>query len=814
MDVGYGQEKPLSKNSKDSGLVKIDTLRTATVIGVIRPRMKGDTIEYNTEHFAAQPNAVAEDLLRRLPGLQIDINGNITYNGEKISHLLVDGEDIFGNNPALVTRNFDASKIARVQILDRKNDQVIFTGVDDGARSKTLNLVLKESAKNGYFGKVEVGGNTNGFYNGNLAAAVLRDREQIVILGMTSNTGSLSFTSDAGGTTTAVGFLNGISDPLGTSAGSGIPRFNAVALHYGNSWNGPVDHVSGNFQYSHFFTQPTTTIQSFQTQQDSVYGQYQQSISSNQYDQSWVFATFDWLPNAAMALRFTVRGNHTNEQNQFGATETSTFNYTLINSSERTIQDQMIRQNSGGDLAWRVRIGKPPNRILSLTASITQISPAVNGYLYSINRFYQSNGQLQSVDTVDQRKEIVSHPVSAQASINYVEPLWKGAALASSYGVSFDGDRPRQMTYNRGNGKYDEVVDSLSSQIATQVITQRVTLNLQGKTGLVNYTVGNDWIGYAYHQRDLMLDSTLRLHYLNFAPRVLVNFIPNPATRFGFNYDANTQEPTIDQLAPITNNSDPLHISLGNPKLKPTLNQAFRLSFHRFKVWYLSVSFNTNLSGNMVSTKTVTDSLGRQISQPVNVTGGQNSSLRFSLGKKLLGFNLTLNTSATYSRTPSYVNADLSRNSAYTGGGGISLYSYMTDKYSLELSTNFTYFDQVSSINSSASVRYWTQSHTVSTSLYFIKEFVVNTNATFTWQEKTGAFTGKNYVLLWNANISRNFWHSKLAIKAQLNNILNQSAGITRSNVSNVNTQSTTNILGQYWMIGATYHFDKKIKRK
>ena len=304
----YGQGKILPDNQKDTLPIKVDSLKPAIVTAAFRPHLKGDTIEYNVEHMTMQPNAMVEELLRRLPGLQIDINGNITYNGEKIEHLLVDGQDIFGSSPTLVTRNFDASKIALVQILNRKSDDAVFTGIDDGTRTKTLNLVLKESAKNGYFGKVEVGGSADQYYDANGALAAFRNKEQFTAIGMTANTGVLEANTDGA----EIRFLYGISDPLGASAGTGIPRFSAAALHYANTWNGVGDHAEGNYQYSHFFTRPVTLTQSFQTEADSIYGQNQQSQSVNRSSQQSGDAKYEWTPNANSELRFIFRGSSIN----------------------------------------------------------------------------------------------------------------------------------------------------------------------------------------------------------------------------------------------------------------------------------------------------------------------------------------------------------------------------------------------------------------------------------------------------------------------------------------------------------------------
>ncbi len=775
--------------------------------------MKGDTLEYNTEHIQVPPNAVVEELLRRLPGLQIDANGTITYNGEKIQHLLVDGEDIFGSDPTMITRNFDAGKIARVQILDRKSDQAIFTGIDDGTRTKTLNLVMKQSARNGYFGKVEGGGNTDGFYNVNGALAAFRSKEQFTALGLASNTGITGFSTNAGGSPAGVTFLNGNTDALGASAGTGIPKFDAAALHYANTWSGSGDHLTANYQYSHYYTQPVTSTQSLQTQQDSVYGQNQRSQSTNQQSQHWVYGIYDWTPSAKSAMKFTFHGSNSQGHNQFGSTAKSTFNDTLVNVSQRTIQDNVRRQNIGGNVSWRIRIGQRTDRVFSVNADAIKSDNTTNGYVYSLNEFYLPNSQIQSIDTVDQRKTIGIHSLGIGGSINYTEPLWKGVVLGLSYRVSHTGDNPLQATYDRGDGKYREMIDSLSSHFKTQTFSQTATINLQVKSEHLAYTLGMDWLGYNYRQQDLIADSTLRLRYNNLAPRLLINFTPNPATNLNFNYSASTQQPSVAQLTPATNNSDPLHITMGNPNLKPGFIQSLRLDFLRFKTWLINLSLTTSLTSNSISTKTITDSLGRQTSQPANVDGGKTAGLNLFVSRKVLGFDAGLHDMGTYTRTVNYVNADLNVNDAYTSSGGFNLNRFVADKYSFQLTTNFTYFDQVSSINTAAPVQYWTQSHQGLLTIYLIPHFEIGTSAVHTWQEKTSAFASSTSTLLWNGYVARNFLHNKLVAKFQFNNILDANAGISRENMANVNTQNSTNILGRYWMLSAIYHFDKHFRK-
>jgi len=247
--------------------------------------------------------------------------------------------------------------------------------------------------------------------------------------------------------------------------------------------------------------------------------------------------------------------------------------------------------------------------------------------------------------------------------------------------------------------------------------------------------------------------------------------------------------------------------------LKPGFNQGFRLNFSRFNTWEINLGLTATLVSNGISAKTTTDSLGRQISQPVNVNGGKTGGVNLFAGRKMAGVDVGLRASGNYSRTENYLNADLSQNTSYSGSGGIDFSKFIADRYSLQFTATVGYFDQVSSINTAAPVHFWTQSHSGAIIIWLIPHFEIGTNATYTWQEKTSSFLKSTSVLLWNSYVGRNFVHNKLVIKAQFNNMLNQNAGISRTNSANVNTETSTNILSRFWMLSVIYHFEKKFKK-
>jgi len=776
--------------------------------------MQGDTLEYNVEHVQMPPHAVIEDLLRRLPGLHVSPDGTITYDGQKIEHLLVDGEDIFGSDPRMVTRNFDASKVAKIQVLDQRSDRALFTGMDDGARVKTINLVMKTEAKNGYFGKGEAGSSANGYYNTSAALAGFKDREQLTVLGLSGNTGVLGFSNNGGGGPASIGFLFSIPDPLGASAGMGIPHFNAIGLHYANRWDDPKKHMVANYQFGNLWSHPVTASSTFQTLTDTIYSQRQRSESINKQDQHSIRGQYDWMPSQQVAFLLGFHGNFYQYQNQYNAITTSKFNDSLTNNSLRTINDQTTRHNVGVDASWRIQPGRQLGRVLSILAGFSDVNYITNGRLYSINRFFQPTGVPIRLDTVDQHKQLGDHDFNFHGGMAYVQPIYAGINLGIGYDYSVINSAPLQHTFNKGEGKYNELIDSLSTDLTTQTTTQMGKVNVQGKFRHLNYTLGLDLTDYNYHQRKLGPNSTFGLHYFSWTPKFLVAYTPRPTMNIDFRYTSSVEQPSIGQLAPIKSNNDPLHVTLGNPDLSPVTDHQIDLGFRLLRSWMIGARFEYIFSANSISDKTITDSLGRQFSRPLNLGGKSSGDIDLSLNHTIGGVGWGLNLNELFSRAESYVNTTVNQADNYYSSVGITASKYVANKYNLQLSTRATYFYSRNSINVNSSPRYWIQTHSAAVTIYFLPNYEFGSNATYKWQQATSGLAGSNTLILWNAYASRSFLQSSLVVKAFINNILDQNSGIIRETTTNTTTETATNILGRFWMLSVIYHFDKQFKKK
>ncbi len=152
-------------------------------------RIKGDTTVYTADSFKVREGANVEELLRRLPGIQVDKDGKITAMGERVTKVLVDGEEFFGSDPGIATKNLRADIVKEVEVFDKKSDQAEFTGIDDGVKDKTINLKLKDDKKKGYFGKIEAGGGLKDKYNNSIMLNAFKGKRKIAAYGIMSNTG-------------------------------------------------------------------------------------------------------------------------------------------------------------------------------------------------------------------------------------------------------------------------------------------------------------------------------------------------------------------------------------------------------------------------------------------------------------------------------------------------------------------------------------------------------------------------------------------------------------------------------------------------
>jgi hypothetical protein len=498
MTIGDGEEK-------DLGNLEVpprSDLLTAVVVTpkTANPHMKGDTLEYNTGNMRLQPNASVEELLKRLPGVQVDRNGVITINGQKIDRLLVDGKDFFTGDPTLVTRNFNADMIAKVQVLNKKSKKAEFTGIDDGQKTRTINLSLKNDSKRGYFTNGQAGHDPDDHYRINGLLGGFKDKRQFAVIAMSSNEGSNGAEDASGQSQAGILFRVAAVDPLGASAGIGIPNILMGGTHYANQWLENDMRLSGNYQYGRLRTAPTTSSIVIQTLPDTIYTQSQTAHSQNTQEQHNFSSEFQISSDSLNTFQLIFKGNQLRGNNIFNSMGSSMFNDSQINSSQRHILSESRNETFDASLMWNKKSHVNPQRFFSFAGGINGQNNTTNGLLYSLNRYYRQDGNIDHADSVDQRKIINTHDISLHADVGYGAPLWKNASYTLGYGISLNKSQSIFNTWEKNHDTYDIYIDSLSDHYRNSIFMQSFTIGVLGGVKKWNYAV-NSGISHSINVR-------------------------------------------------------------------------------------------------------------------------------------------------------------------------------------------------------------------------------------------------------------------------------------------------------------------------
>ncbi len=797
-------------------------------IGAIR--MKGDTTEYKADSFKVSANADVQELLRKMPGIQVNSKGEITAQGEKVQKVLVDGEEFFSDDPAVVTKNLRADAVDKIQAFDKKSEQATFTGIDDGQKLKTLNIQLKEDKKKGYFGKAELGSDFDRYRYGKLLANSFKGKRKISGYLTTDNTKFESLNWDEnrnyGGdanTTTQINDDGGMSiwssgDEF--SYGNGFPRSVTGGFHFSNKWNKDKHNSNNTYQYNQL---DVSGINSNKTQNilpgaDLISTSVQDQISSRKRNK--LTSTYEWQIDSSSSLKITARGsivNSNNASNYFGRTITG--DSVLLNQSNRLTSTVDENKTMNSSIFYRKRF-KKVGRTISWNNEINYNDRADDGFLTADNLFYDALGNIVRRDNVDQQKMNKQIATTINSTINYTEPLWKNTFLVMNYKLSVSRNDAERNTFakNTANNKYENLVDTLSNHFIFNTTGHNGSVNIRYSVKKINFSIGTGLGTVNYRLNDLVKQTDRNVIFNNFIPAATINFIPKQQRRFNFSYNGSTQNPSLSQIQPIIDNIDPLNLTIGNPNLKQSFVHRFNLGGSDYKVLKSrSMSFNLNYSKteNAISNSSFVDSAGRRINQAINVDGNYNFSARVGFGFDIIpSLNINFDISPRISQFANRVNGldNVTKNKAMQYS--IQL-AYWGDKwFNFWIQGNANQNNSTTSIRPDISTKFWSYDAfgNVQFKLKKIKTYIdlgIEANIF----QKTAVFADQRDVYLVNASVrkvvSKN---DQWEIKASVNDIFNQNLGINRNASSNFITETTNQTIQRYFMLSLIWNFSKNGK--
>lgn len=866
----FSQEIVLEKNL-DLGEIKmaedVEQLDAASVSAIGNPIIvKKDTIEYNASSFKTSDNDMLEELLKKLPGVEVESDGSITANGETIKKITIDGKTFFLDDPQLASKNIPAKIVEKVKVVEKKSDQAMFTGIDDGEEETVIDLSLRPGMMQGWFGNVMAGGGkdipgagsdmNDPRYQGAAMVGRFTEKSQISLILNGNNTNNRGFNDMAG---SMMQGMRGGGMGGGTGGWGGS---NGISTTWMGGLNGAFTLLDGDMDLAgNYLYNGTDKF----VEEESSKITYLDDGSRLIYDQKGTSSTF------TQGHRFGVRLEHKFSENtsilfepqfNFGKgsfSEFSDFQTYTERDSQRDSTNRGYNSNVGdndnwstsGFLLFRQRLGKP-GRTISANFRYSFSNNDMFGFNQSLTSVKDNTG-VWTDDPVNQYFDRNSQSVSLNGRLVYTEPITRYLFFEANYEYGWARNTSYKNTLNSAS---NNIVDGLlvydpdgaspderySNNILNRSITQRAGVNFSYQKDKFRAQ-----LGASLNPTDTYNETTghdpYRSKVLNWSPQAMLNYEFTDNSNLRFFYFGRSSQPSTSQLLPVPDNSNPLNISLGNPGLNPYFNHNVRGMFsYTNKKTFTSVNarFGGGLVENAITSAQWYDPSGVQYSLPVNGPATGNADLRVMVNSPFgkTGLSIFSMTNARYNRSTSYIGTGALESSEYYDAENASFdYSafaadfpdlndsdlFVTNKtqtMSFTQRLRLTYrndFVEVTAGGRTRMSKSWytmensqlnaTWNNQVQMSMNWTIPGGINLIANLDYNWYNGYTTPQEDEFILNAEITKLLFKKKFTLALKAYDILGQSKNLSVSDSANYHQEVRNNTLGRYIILSLTYRF-------
>ena len=860
----YNKSVSVAKDSRNMRLGDIAiepssiVLKEAVVVGVkTEITVKEDTVEYNADSYKTQPNAVVEDLLKRLPGVEVGTDGKITANGKEVTKILVDGKEFFADDTKVGTKNLPVSIVDKVQVVDRKSDLARLTGVDDGEDETVINLSVKKGMNNGWFGNVSAGYGTDDRYEANFMINRFSDGNQFTILGGGNNTNNMGFTNGAMSRFSRFGGNNGIN----TTQNIGF-NFNV------GSKDSEKIRAGGHVMYSHsdqnsrnrndkqyLFTDSTSYSNSRTYSRDNSHN------VGGRFRIKWEidsFNTLEFRPNFSFNFNNSTKEDSTHTRN--GYMEDVNYSYNRDKSEGSSYE-------FGGQLVYNHKVRSHPGRSFSVQLRYSFSDVNEDGTSFTRNRYYMYDDSTQIISQIDDNRRWNNN---IQGRLTWTEPLGdvkKALFLDVAYRAQYRFNNADKLVYDvpysqsadaaeasriaRYNSllSNDDVLNYIKSNYTSFALTnptllkllledelamgnpvlneddsnrfrndffsQSLEIGIRKVTKSLNATAGISFNPSMSRSKNLTNSAkSIPTRWVwNFAPYARIRFKMSKTRSLQLNYRASTSQPSMTQLQPVADMSNPLRIVQGNPDLKPSFTQRLNLRFNDFNqdaqrsiMAMVSAQYTLN---SIISMTDYNSETGGQVTTYGNVNGVWNAfamgMISVPLKNKRFYFSTHLNT--RYSSTVGYNNKEYNRSGSLSVNVSPGM-TYRTDLIELQLRPNYNIQTTHNTVNTQNDLTVHSYGGMVNGNLTLPFGVSLNTDLNFSASKGyTDGYDTEQW--LWNASVSYEFLSGRQAsITARVYDILGQKKSISRTVTANYIQDSEYNSLTRYAMFTFAYRFN------
>lgn len=824
----------------------LNQLKDVTISeSVIRSQQKTDTVEYNAKAFKTNPDANAQDLVTKMPGITLD-NGAVKAQGENVQRVTVDGKEFFGDDVALALKNLPAEVIEKIQVFDKQSDQSQFTGFNDGNTQKSINIVTKAGKANGKFGRIYAGIGTDERYTAGGNINLFRGKQRITILGMSNNINQQNFGAQdllglqSGGSQGGRGGMGGrgfggmgmgmFSGGSGNASNNfvvgnqgGINKTNSAGINFSDVWAKKLN-VTGSYFFNQSFNNTINQLQRTTFLSGGVNQLYnQESKSNNDNDNHRLNVRLEYNIDSNNTIILTPKLSFQDNSSYSTINGLSTFNGDSLNRTNTINSYNNSGVSLNNNILYRHKFLKQ-GRTISFNFGTDINNKNSSSNLGANNTFYFPT---DSVSKFDQRSTTIGKNYSLSGALFYTEQIGKNGMLMANYSPSFTQNCNDKLTNTKDtlNGEYHLLNNALSSDFENTLTTQRGGLNYRYKMGeKANFMFGANY-------QNVLLEGVQKTPNYSYIKKSFDNLLPNAMLSYQFTkqsnfrmfYRTNTNAPSISQLQTVIDNSNPLSLSTGNAHLEQEYTHSVITRFgltNADKGKTFNLFLNINNTQNYIGYSTYTarnnnDSIdniklnkGTQFSKPENFDGywNVNSFITYGFPVKKLKSNLNLNLGTIYNKTPSKTNYILNYTNTYVLTSGFSLASNISEKIDFAITYTAFYNIVENTVNAKLKNNYFYQISSAKLNLLPWKGLVLRSEIINTYYNGLGINFNQNF-FLWTGGIGYKFMKNNAAeIVFNTFDILNQNNNISRTISGNYIEDSKTQVLNRYYMLVFTYN--------
>ena len=751
--------------------------------------VKGDTIEYNAGSYSSQESDMLQDMMKNIPGVEVDENGNITANGKTIKKILVDGKEFFGNDIPMALANLPANMVKKLQLYKEESETAKVTGFKDKDPDQVLNLVVKEELRQSIFGDVKAGYGSNDKYANKALVNYMRNDNQMSFVADMNNVNDNGY---------SMGMDNGIDKNKNIGANAYIQSSEKFR-------------IGGNLRYSSNdnLMETITNTQTFLSSGDRF--SKQDATSGNKRENYNIGMNLQWKPDTLTTIyarSYVSFNNTTSSQNS------SSISYV----AEKDTTSGYSNSQSKGDgcsINNFVTIGRKLNnkgRTVSMTLNNTMQNNNSKGTNYSYTTYTEGTPD----KIIDQRNESDNKTNSFNISMSYVEPIGKDHRLQLSYSYGLNNSkRIRDVRKKDAMGEYTVVDTAYARNTSNKYINQNISINFQTTKEKYNYTIGFS-IDPSYSRSKVSIGDSiienLKQNVINFSPILNFSYQPNEQTSLDLSYSGSTSQPGISQLSADTVIVSALNKYYGNPNLKPSYSNNFNIYYRKSDYEtsrFLMLSGGLNYTFNNIVDYTTIDDQGNSTNTYRNLSGNMGANLNFMYNTPLRNKKFTVDNSTytNYYKNIGYTNGEKAVTHNVVMGKRIAG-KFKIDKFETRLQLGASF--NITRNNLSESQNRNTSNYTVQHSLLWKLplDFSIQNDVNMTYYGGYGDDFKKREIL-WNASISKSFLKKKKGtLKLQFFDILNDRNNISRYVSGNYMSDSRSNSVNRYFILSFSYKFN------